>query len=43
MAFSLNRTESPLSRLERFKINENWTKIEQGYNNVVQTVSDAGI
>ncbi|MFP7200205.1 hypothetical protein SFC08_04445 [Lysinibacillus halotolerans] len=36
MVFSLNRTESPLSRHERFKINENWKKLE-GIVDVVST------
>lgn len=39
MAFSLNRTESPLSREERYKINENWTRIESSYNGVVDVVA----
>lgn len=39
MVLELNRTESPLSREERYKINENWTKIESGYNGIVDVVS----
>lgn len=39
MAFSLNRTESPISREERIKINENWTRIESGYNGIVDVVA----
>lgn len=41
MAFSLNRTESPLSRVERAKINENWTKLEQGFDIAVTDATEA--
>ncbi|MEN2765686.1 SGNH/GDSL hydrolase family protein [Ornithinibacillus xuwenensis] len=35
----LHRTDTPFNRDERNKQNENWEAIEQGYNNVVETVS----
>lgn len=36
----LNRTNNPINRTGRIKINENWDMIEDSYNNVVGRVGD---
>lgn len=40
MTLSLNRTENEIDRIQRQRINENWTKIENNFNNVVQVISE---
>lgn len=40
MTLNLKRTENPINRIEREGINDNWSKIERSFNNVVDTVSD---
>lgn len=38
MTLSLKRLENPINRTERQGINENWTKIEYNFNNVVEKI-----
>lgn len=37
---NLNRTENPIDRIGRQRINENWHIIEDNYNNVVNKISE---
>lgn len=40
MTLKLNRTENDITRIERQKINDNWTKIENDFNNAIENISE---
>lgn len=40
MTLNLKRLQNPITRTERQGINDNWTKIENNFNNVVDKISD---
>lgn len=40
MTLNLNRTENDIDRIQRQRINQNWTMIENNFNNVVQVIGD---
>lgn len=43
MPLNLKRLENDITRIERQGINDNWTKIENNFNNVVEIVSDEAL